>query len=225
MAEVAAKVRESGVWPVVRKRWRGWLRSFHRDFGYLAIGFTVIYAISGIAQNHIEDWGDVSYKASERTVSIAAISDAATAEVHRRRGRDAKRVHAMLFPPVELDQRVAGSATPADEGCEAERRHPECLRMAAHELADRVIVKMVVVIVRLQHDVERRKSVERDSRRHPALGPSELRGRRSLAPHGIGENVQTIQLDQEAGMADPRNCELRCRRAWRYKRGLDTGKY
>jgi hypothetical protein len=58
------------------KRWRAWLRAFHRDFGYLAIGFTVIYAVSGIAQNHIEDWGDVSYSSSERTVAIAPIPDA-----------------------------------------------------------------------------------------------------------------------------------------------------
>lgn len=59
----------------VKKRWRAWLRAVHRDFGYLAIGFTVIYAVSGIAQNHIEDWGDVSYKATERTFSIPAIAD------------------------------------------------------------------------------------------------------------------------------------------------------
>lgn len=57
----------------VKKRWRAWLRAIHRDFGYLAIGFTVIYAVSGIAQNHIEDWGDVSYKATERTLTIPAI--------------------------------------------------------------------------------------------------------------------------------------------------------
>ena len=30
------------------KRWRAWLRAVHRDIGYLAIGFTVIYAVSGI---------------------------------------------------------------------------------------------------------------------------------------------------------------------------------
>ncbi len=59
----------------VKKRWRAWLRALHRDFGYLAIGFTVIYAVSGIAQNHIEDWGDVSYKATERAFSIPAIVD------------------------------------------------------------------------------------------------------------------------------------------------------
>jgi hypothetical protein len=63
------------MWPTIKKRWRAWLRAVHRDFGYLAIGFTVIYAISGIAQNHIEDWGDVSYKATERTLTIPAIPD------------------------------------------------------------------------------------------------------------------------------------------------------
>lgn len=55
--------------------WRAWLRAIHRDVGYLAIGFTVIYAVSGLAQNHIDDWGDVSYKASQRTFAIAAIGD------------------------------------------------------------------------------------------------------------------------------------------------------
>jgi hypothetical protein len=64
----------------LKKRWRAWLRAIHRDFGYLAIGFTVIYAVSGIAQNHIEDWGDVSYKATERTLTIPAIP-AATPDI------------------------------------------------------------------------------------------------------------------------------------------------
>lgn len=76
MAEVADKVRDTGPLDILRKlkkRWRAWLRAVHRDAGYLAIGFTVIYAISGIAQNHIEDWGDVSYKATEKTVAIPAI--------------------------------------------------------------------------------------------------------------------------------------------------------
>lgn len=71
--KVAAKIRESGLWPVVKKRWRAWLRAVHRDIGYLAIGFTVIYAISGIAQNHIEDWGDVSYRTYELTRTIEPI--------------------------------------------------------------------------------------------------------------------------------------------------------
>ncbi|MBL7995493.1 PepSY-associated TM helix domain-containing protein [bacterium] len=31
-------------------------RSLHRDIGYLTVGFTLIFAISGIAVNHIQDW-------------------------------------------------------------------------------------------------------------------------------------------------------------------------
>ena len=82
MAEVAAaKVRDSSWLPIVKKRWRAWLRAVHRDFGYLAIGFTVIYAVSGIAQNHIEDWGEVSYKTYEKTIHIAAIADDAPDDV------------------------------------------------------------------------------------------------------------------------------------------------
>ncbi len=54
-----------------KKRWRAWLRSVHRDFGYVSVGFTFIYAISGIAQNHIEEWGDVSFATSERQVALA----------------------------------------------------------------------------------------------------------------------------------------------------------
>jgi uncharacterized protein len=75
MAEVATKVRETGMLPLIKKRWRAWLRAFHRDFGYAAIGFTVIYAVSGIAQNHIEDWGDVSYRTFEASKTITPIPD------------------------------------------------------------------------------------------------------------------------------------------------------
>jgi len=56
------------------KRWRAWLRAVHRDVGYLAVGFTTIYALSGIAMNHIEDW-DPNFHATETTRKIAAIAD------------------------------------------------------------------------------------------------------------------------------------------------------
>lgn len=36
--------------------WRKWNNILHRDIGYLCVGLTVIFAISGIAVNHIEDW-------------------------------------------------------------------------------------------------------------------------------------------------------------------------
>jgi hypothetical protein len=36
--------------------WRPLVRSLHRDTGYLAVGLTLIYALSGLAVNHVADW-------------------------------------------------------------------------------------------------------------------------------------------------------------------------
>lgn len=36
--------------------WRKTLRSLHRDIGYLAVGLTITYAVSGIAVDHIDEW-------------------------------------------------------------------------------------------------------------------------------------------------------------------------
>jgi hypothetical protein len=69
MAEAAAEVLSSA-----KKRWRAWLRAIHRDVGYLAVGFTIIYAISGIAMNHIDSW-DPSFRAESRTLSITPVAD------------------------------------------------------------------------------------------------------------------------------------------------------
>lgn len=41
---------------MAKRTWRKWFRVIHRDFGYLFFGVTLIYAISGIAINHLDDW-------------------------------------------------------------------------------------------------------------------------------------------------------------------------
>lgn len=52
--------------PARRRNVRPWLRALHRDIGYLAVGFTVIYAVSGLAVNHIGEW-DPSFRQVNRT--------------------------------------------------------------------------------------------------------------------------------------------------------------
>ncbi|HEY1553845.1 MAG TPA: PepSY-associated TM helix domain-containing protein [Kofleriaceae bacterium] len=59
------------------KRWRGWLRAVHRDCGYIAVGFTLIYALSGLAINHIKDW-DPNFHQRERTLTITPVPDEAS---------------------------------------------------------------------------------------------------------------------------------------------------
>jgi hypothetical protein len=51
-------------------RWRPRLRGLHRDFGYLVVGLTFVYAASGLAVNHIEDW-DPNFTQFERTHELA----------------------------------------------------------------------------------------------------------------------------------------------------------
>jgi hypothetical protein len=55
---------------------RPWLRAIHRDAGYLAVGLTFIYAVSGIAVNHIADWtdGDASFKNFQATHELGPLS-------------------------------------------------------------------------------------------------------------------------------------------------------
>ena len=69
-AGIVAEPRRTGLGPGRQPRSRSagaaWLRAVHRDIGYLAVGFTVIYALSGIAMNHIDDW-DPNFQATERT--------------------------------------------------------------------------------------------------------------------------------------------------------------
>lgn len=39
-----------------RISWRALLRAVHRDAGYTAVGLTFVYALSGLAVNHLADW-------------------------------------------------------------------------------------------------------------------------------------------------------------------------
>ncbi len=50
-------------------KWRKWNRIIHRDFGYLFFGMTIIYALSGIAINHINDW-DPNYIIKTKEIII-----------------------------------------------------------------------------------------------------------------------------------------------------------
>jgi uncharacterized protein len=64
--------------------WRAWLRAMHRDFGNAAVGLTLVYAMSGLAVNHIADWEPsfTSYQqAHELGGPIAGTDDEAAATV------------------------------------------------------------------------------------------------------------------------------------------------
>lgn len=50
--------------------WRRLNNVLHRDLGYLACALTVVYAVSGIAVNHVEDWNP-SYESRREAFTLA----------------------------------------------------------------------------------------------------------------------------------------------------------
>lgn len=54
-----------------RFKLRPWLRALHRDLGYLAVGLTLVYAVSGLAVNHLADW-DPNFANVEREFDVTA---------------------------------------------------------------------------------------------------------------------------------------------------------
>ena len=58
-------------------KWRKWNIIIHRDLGYLAFGLTIVYAISGVAVNHVNDWNP-NYETEKTTMNIGAVAENST---------------------------------------------------------------------------------------------------------------------------------------------------
>jgi len=62
-----------------RFKWRRWNNILHRDLGYICVALTIIYAISGIAVNHVRDWNpNYQIERVERTFEPFPVADRAT---------------------------------------------------------------------------------------------------------------------------------------------------
>ena len=64
------------------KKVRRILRAMHRDIGYLLVGLTFVYALSGLAVNHIGDWDPnfTHYERKETLQEALPKEDAAAAQ-------------------------------------------------------------------------------------------------------------------------------------------------
>ncbi|MBU1096885.1 MAG: PepSY-associated TM helix domain-containing protein [Bacteroidetes bacterium] len=54
--------------------WRKWVKIIHRDLGYICAGLTIIYAVSGVAVNHVNDWNP-NYIITKDTLIVSEITD------------------------------------------------------------------------------------------------------------------------------------------------------
>lgn len=54
-------------------RWRKWNNAVHRDIGYLCIGLTLMYALSGIAVNHTSPKFNPSYDIEKHSGNVTPL--------------------------------------------------------------------------------------------------------------------------------------------------------
>lgn len=61
-------------WNEFKKSVNRWNVILHRDIGYVSVGLTLVFAISGIAVNHIEDWNP-NYKVEKVSAQIEPVPE------------------------------------------------------------------------------------------------------------------------------------------------------
>lgn len=88
-ASVSVATATSRAAPKKKQHWRPWLRAMHRDIGYVVVGLTFIYALSGLAVNHLTDWsdGDASFQTYSATHELGPLpgEDQIVADALRKR--------------------------------------------------------------------------------------------------------------------------------------------
>ena len=69
-----------------KNRFRKWLRIIHRDVGYLCAGLTVLYAVSGLAVNHMHHWNP-NITVEQYTAEIGPAEDLSAEQVLTKLGK------------------------------------------------------------------------------------------------------------------------------------------
>src|ERR1700691_498227 len=117
---------------------------------------------------------------------------------------------AARVPPIELDDLRRGNPPPFEVGPDPERAHER--RSTVLESDDRRVVKVVVVVVGDEDGIEGRQVTDGEQRRKEAPGAGEVDGADPFAPHRVGEEAVSVSLEQDRGVAQPRDADPR---GWR----------
>src|SRR5260370_22879842 len=122
--------------------------------------------------------------------------------VSRRDRPKSEVTEAARVPPIELDDLGRGNPPPFEVRSHPERRDES--GVAVLERDDRRIVEMVVVIVGEHHSGQSWQVAERERRGKPSLRASEADRPDALAPHWVGEEAMSVDLEQDRRVAQPR---------------------
>ncbi len=84
-------------------------RFLHREFGYFAVGLTLVYAISGVAVNHVHHWNP-NYEHSAETYQVEPIVPA--------EGADTQAITETVLARLALSEPVKNTWRPSPERIE-----------------------------------------------------------------------------------------------------------
>lgn len=77
----------TGERPRRARTWRFWNIAIHRDIGYFSVALTLIYAISGLAVNHVASWNP-NYVKTQEVRQIAQMDPAERVEILVRQAQE-----------------------------------------------------------------------------------------------------------------------------------------
>ncbi len=148
----------------------------------LAHHFKLVGEAAVAAEEHRVPLGADHHRRPQRRI---AIFHAASGEVlrRRRRYRQPGIRQPVRLPPVEFDDAFRPNAPRFQMRADAKRRHER--HVAFHEFSDGRIVEVVVVVMRHDHQIDRRQRSQRHRHRLEALRPGESRRRRARSPYRI----------------------------------------
>ncbi len=147
-----------------------------------------------------------------------AAVEAAPGVVARRRADDLDAAQRLALPPLHLLDLCQRHAPALEVGTDAER--DEEARAARRQVLHGLHVEVVVVIVRDEDRVDLRQVGQRDRRRMEALRPDRDR-RHALGEDRVEQQAQPVDLDIDAGVADPEGTQAAGRRRRGERRGVD----
>ena len=76
-------------------KFRKVIRSLHRDIGYFCIGMTIVFAVSGLAVNHIDDWNP-NYEVTHQSkpINIDPVQ------------KESEQLNSLILAQLELDTKI-----------------------------------------------------------------------------------------------------------------------
>src|SRR5688572_33296833 len=108
----------------------------------------------------------------------------------------------MSIPPIQLRRAVH---TASRQSSAILQRNKHLRVIAPADEAERTRIKMIVMIMALQNDIDARQRLNRNRRIIQASRPDPSEWAGVLGPDRIGDEIQSCGLDQNSRMANQRD--------------------